>query len=86
MNAGVSSEKEEVKEFQSRSVTPSLDIHFWCRVGGVTSNSLAIDSVFSDSGVAVRMVGKPISMGITASIPKVSANGEMSVGFRAVVM
>ena len=38
MNAGVISEKEKVKESQSqsRSVTPSLDIHFRCRVGGVT--------------------------------------------------
>ena len=33
---GVSSEKEKVKESQSRSVTPSLDTHFGCRVGGVT--------------------------------------------------
>ena len=38
MNAGVSSEKEKVKESQSRSrsVTPPLDIHFGCRVGGIT--------------------------------------------------
>ena len=36
MNAGVSSEKEKVKWSQSRSVTPSLDTHFGCRVGGVT--------------------------------------------------
>ena len=38
MNAGVSSEKEKVKESQSqsRSVAPSLDTHFGCRVGGVT--------------------------------------------------
>ena len=37
MNAGVSSEKEKVKESQSqsRSVTPSLDTHFGCRVEGV---------------------------------------------------
>ena len=36
MNAGVSSEKEKVKESesQSRSVTPPLDTHFGCRVGG----------------------------------------------------
>ena len=32
---GVSSEKEKVKESQSRSVTPSLDTHFGCRVRGV---------------------------------------------------
>ena len=36
MNAGVSSEKEKVKESQSPSVTPSLDTHFGCLVGGVT--------------------------------------------------
>ena len=36
MNVGVSSEKEKVKESQSRSVTPPLDIPFGCRVGGVT--------------------------------------------------
>ena len=38
INAGVSSKKEKVKESQSqsRSVTPSLDIHLGCRVGGVT--------------------------------------------------
>ena len=36
MNAGVSIKKEKVKESQSRSVTPPLDIHFGCRVGGVT--------------------------------------------------
>ena len=36
MNADVSSEKEKVKQSQSRSVTPPLDIHFGCRVGGVT--------------------------------------------------
>ena len=34
---GVSSEKEKVKESQSRIVTPSLDTYFGCRVGGVTS-------------------------------------------------
>ena len=32
----VRSEKEKVKEFQSQSVTPSLDTHFGCRGGGVT--------------------------------------------------
>ena len=44
MNAGVSSEKEKVKESQSqsRSVTPSLDTHFKCRVGGVTHQILKI--------------------------------------------
>ena len=37
MNAGVSTEKEKVKESQSRRVAPPLDIHFGCRVGGVTA-------------------------------------------------
>ena len=36
MNAGVSSEKEKVKEFQSQRVAPPLDIHFGCWVEGVT--------------------------------------------------
>ena len=41
MNASVSSEKEKVKEsqFQSRSVAPSPDIHFGCRVRGVTQKT-----------------------------------------------
>ena len=56
------------------------------RSSSLTSNSLAIDSIFSDSSVAVRMVGRPISVGITASIPYVSAKGEMPVGFRVVVL
>ena len=33
---GVTSEKEKVKQSQSRRVTPSLDAHIGCRVGGVT--------------------------------------------------
>ena len=40
------------------------------RNSSLTSNSLAIDSAFSDSGVAIWMVGRPILVGITASIPK----------------
>ena len=32
------------------------------------SNSLVIDSAFPDSGAAIRMVGRPISVGMTASI------------------
>ena len=35
----------------------------------LTSNSLVIDFAFSDLGVAIRMVGSPISVGIMASIP-----------------
>ena len=36
MNVVVNSEKENVKESQSRSVAPPLDIHFGCQVGGFT--------------------------------------------------
>ena len=56
------------------------------RRSSLTSNSLVIDFAFSDSGVAVQMVGRPISVGITASIPLVSAKGEMPIGFQAVVL
>ena len=47
MNAGVSSEKEKVKESQSqsRSVTPPLDTPFGCRVGGVTIDDAPFPSV-----------------------------------------
>ena len=34
----VNYKKEKVKESQSRSVTPSLDNHIGCRVGGVTGD------------------------------------------------
>ena len=39
------------------------------RCSSLMSNSLIIDSAFPDSGVSVRMVGRPISVGMTASIP-----------------
>ena len=39
MNAGVSSEKEKVKESQSRRVTPKLDTPIGCRVGGCHTGS-----------------------------------------------
>ena len=45
MNAGVSSEKENVKESQSRSVTPSLNIHFGCRAGGRHNQGLPHDTM-----------------------------------------
>ena len=35
----------------------------------LVSISLTTDPTFSDSGVVVRIVGRPISVGITASIP-----------------
>ena len=46
---GVSSEKEKVKESQSRNVTPSLDTHFGCRVGGVTGRSLNINLILTSN-------------------------------------
>ena len=36
-------EKEKVKQSQSRRVTPSLDTHFECRVGGVTESHFSLD-------------------------------------------
>ena len=39
------------------------------RCSSLMSNSLDIDFAFSYSGVVVRMVGRLISVGITASIP-----------------
>ena len=39
------------------------------RSSPLVSNSLTTDPVFSDSGAAVRMVGRPNSVGTTASIP-----------------
>ena len=38
MNGGVSSEKEKVNESHNRSVTPLLDTHFGCWVGGISSS------------------------------------------------
>ena len=39
------------------------------RSSSLVSNSLTTDHVFSDSGAAVRMVGRSISVGTAASIP-----------------
>ena len=50
------------------------------------SRSLIINSVRPCSGVFVRMIGIPISMGMIASIPYVIVNGDMPVGLRAVVL
>ena len=52
----------------------------------VVSRSLAMASAFAFSRISARMVGIPISVGITASIPYVRANGDMPVGFRLVVL
>ena len=50
------------------------------------SSSLIINSVLPCSGVFVRMVGIPISVGMRASILYVIVNGDMPVGLRAVVL
>ena len=50
------------------------------------SSSLIINFVLPSSGVFVRMVGIPISVGMIASIPYVIVNGDISVGLRAVVL
>ena len=50
------------------------------------SSSLIINFVLPYSGVFVRMVGIPISMGMITSIPYVIVNGNMPVGLRAVVL
>ena len=42
MNAGVSSEKENVKDSQSRSVTPSLDTPSGARLGASQELSLVL--------------------------------------------
>ena len=47
MNAGVSSEKEKVKESQFQRVTPSFNTHFGCRVGGVTPGVVILIVDFS---------------------------------------
>ena len=45
-----------------------------------------MDSVLNYSGISVRSVGIPISVGIIASIPSVSAKEDIPVGLRAVVL
>ena len=50
------------------------------------SISLIINSVLPCSGVFVRMVGLPISVGMIASIPYVIVNDDMPVGLRAMVL
>ena len=46
MNAGVSSEKEKVKESQSRSVTPSLNTPSGAGLGASHFLSLSLSHVF----------------------------------------
>ena len=56
------------------------------RNSSTVSSSLIINSVLPCSGVFVRMVGIPISVGMIASIPYVIVNGDMPVSFQAVVL
>ena len=56
------------------------------RNSSTVSSSLIINSVFPCSGVFVRMIGIPISVGMIASIPYVIANGYTPVGLRVVVL
>ena len=50
------------------------------------SRSLITTSVFTSSGISVRVVGILISMGMIASIPYVRAKGDSPVGFRLVIL
>ena len=50
------------------------------------SSSLIINFILPCSGVFVRMVSMPISVGMIASIPYVIVNGDMPVGLWAVVL
>ena len=56
------------------------------RNSSTVSSSLIINYVLPCSRVFVRMVGILISVGMIASIPYVIVNGDMPVGFRAVVL
>ena len=47
----------------------------------IVSRSLITALTFASSGIYVRMVGIPISVGMIASIPYVRANGDSPVGF-----
>ena len=57
-----------------------------CHNSLIVSSSLIINSVLPCSGVFVRMVGIPISVGMIASIPYVIVNRDMPVGLRVVVL
>ena len=56
------------------------------RNSSTVSSSLIINFVLPCSGVFVRMVGIPISVGMRAYISYVIVNGDMPVGLRAVVL
>ena len=56
------------------------------RSSSLMSKSLAMALAFAFSGISAHMVGIPIFMGMTASIPYVRANGDMPVGFQLVVL
>ena len=56
------------------------------RNSSTVSSSLIINYVFPCSGVFVRMVGIPISVGMIASIPYLIVNGDMPVDLLALVL
>ena len=56
------------------------------RNSSTVSSSLIINSVLPCSGMFIRIVGIPISVGIIASIPYVIVNGDILVGLRAMVL
>ena len=56
------------------------------RSSSAVSSSLIMASMLVSSGIPVRIVGIPISMGMIASISYVRVNGDSLVGFRLVVL
>ena len=61
MNAGVSSEKENVKEYQLHRVTPPLDTHFGCRVLGRHRSNIMVTCMVSHT--MPHMVPSVFSLG-----------------------
>ena len=52
----------------------------------VVSRSLIMALTLVSSGILVRIVGIPISVGMIASILYVRANGDSPIGFQLVVL
>ena len=52
----------------------------------MVSRSLAMSSTFAFLRISIHIVGISISVGMTASIPYVRVNGDMTVGFWSVVL
>ena len=50
------------------------------------SRSLVMASTFASSGISIRMVGIPVSVGMIASILYVRVNGDSPVSFHLVVL